>query len=50
MDFIVNVSKSNGQIQIWIIVNRVTKMAHLIPLKDEANRSKDLAKILVLNI
>jgi hypothetical protein len=50
MDFIVDLPKSNGHTQIWVIVDRFTKMGHLILLKDEATWSKDLAKILVLNI
>ena len=50
MDFIVDLPKSNGHTQIWVIVDRFTKMAHLIPLKDDAKRSKDLAKIFVANI
>jgi hypothetical protein len=47
MDFIVDLPKSNGHTQIWVIVNHFTQMAHLIPLKDEAKWSKDLAKIYV---
>jgi hypothetical protein len=50
MDFIVDLPKSNGHTQIWVIVDRFTKMAHLIPLKDDAKWSKDLAKIFVSNI
>jgi hypothetical protein len=35
MDFIVDLSKSNRYTQIWVIVDRFSKMAHLIPLKDD---------------
>jgi hypothetical protein len=50
MDFIVDLPKLNKHTQIWVIVDCFPKMAHLIPLKDEAKQSKDLAKIFVLNI
>jgi hypothetical protein len=45
MDFIVDLTKSNGHTQIGDKVDRVTMMAHLIPLKDDAKCSKNLAKI-----
>jgi hypothetical protein len=50
MDFIVDFPKLNGHPQIWVIVDHFTKMAHLIPLKDDAKWSKNLAKIFVSNI
>jgi hypothetical protein len=50
MDFIVYLPKSNGNTQIWVIVDRFTKMAHLILLKDDGKQSKDLAKICISNI
>jgi hypothetical protein len=50
IDFIVDLPKSNGHTQIWIIVDCFTKMTHLIPLKDEAKWSKDHAKIFLSNI
>jgi hypothetical protein len=50
MDFIVDLPKSNRQLQIWVILNRFTKMAFLIPLKDDAKWSKNLAKIFDSNI
>jgi hypothetical protein len=50
MDFIVDLPKSNGYTQMWVIVHRFTKMAYLILLKDEDKWLKDLAKILVSNI
>ena len=33
MDFITDLRKVNGYDQIWVIVDRFTKMAHFIPLK-----------------
>jgi hypothetical protein len=50
MDFIGDLPKSNGHIQIWVIVDRFTKIAYLILLKNDAKQSKDLAKIFVSNI
>jgi hypothetical protein len=50
MDFIVDLPKSNGYTQIWVIMDHFTKMAHLIPLKNDAKWGKDLAKIFVSNI
>jgi hypothetical protein len=50
MDFIVDLPKSNGHTQIWDIIDCITKMAYLIPLKDDAKWSKHLAKIFVANI
>jgi prepilin-type processing-associated H-X9-DG protein len=50
MDFIVDLPKSNGPTQIWVIVDHFTNMAHLIPLKDDTKWSKDLVKIFVSNI
>ena len=32
MDFIVGLPKSNGYTQIWVVVDRLTKMAHFIPM------------------
>jgi hypothetical protein len=36
MDFIVNLPISNEHTYIWVIVDHFTKMAHLIPLKFDA--------------
>jgi len=35
MDFIVGLPKSDGYMQIWVIVHRFSKMAHFIPLRTE---------------
>jgi hypothetical protein len=50
MDFIVNLPKSNGYIQIRVIVDCFTKMAYLIQVKDNPKWSKDMAKIFISNI
>ena len=44
MDWIIDLPESNGYIQIWVIVDRFTKMAHLIPLPKKVS-AKDIAKI-----
>ena len=44
MDWIVDLPESNGYTQIWVIVDRFTKMAHLIPLPTKVS-AKDIAKI-----
>jgi hypothetical protein len=50
IDFIVDLPNLNGHTQIWVTVDCFTKIAHLIPLKDDAKQSKDLAKIFVSKI
>jgi len=50
MDFITELPNSNGKTQIWVIVDRFTKMAHFIPLLDGEKKSGDLAKVFVANI
>jgi hypothetical protein len=50
IDFIVDLLKSNGNTQIWIIIDRSTKIAHLISLTNDSKLLKYLAKIFVFNI
>jgi hypothetical protein len=49
MDFITALPESDGFTQIWVIVDRLTKMAHCIPLRVSEGSSEspveDLAKI-----
>lgn len=42
MDFITDLPLSNGCSSIWVIVDTFTKMAHFIPLKDDAKKTEDL--------
>ena len=49
MDWIVDLPESNGYTQIWVIVDRFTKMAHLIPLPTKVS-AKDIAKIFLNEI
>ena len=44
MDWMVDLTESNRYIQIWVIVERFNKMAHLIPLPTKVS-AKDIAKI-----
>ena len=48
MDFITDLPKVNGYTQCWVIVDRFTKMAHFIPLKNR--KAKELAVIFVKEI
>ena len=44
MDFIVGLPESNGYTQIWMVLNRLTKMAHFIPMvTGKESPAKDLA-------
>lgn len=46
MDFIVALPVSSGYTQIWVIVDRLTKMAHFLPLPTEAT-AEDLAQVFI---
>jgi hypothetical protein len=50
MDFITDLPSSNGYIEIWVIIDRFTKMAHFIPLKKDKKTAEDLALIFARNI
>jgi len=44
MDFITGLPESNGFTQIWVVVDRLTKMAHFVPMvTGEKSPAKDLA-------
>jgi hypothetical protein len=45
MDFITDLSLSEDCDQLWVIVDRFTKMAHFIPLKKEQKMAEHLVKI-----
>jgi len=49
MDFIVGLPKSEGYTKIWVIVEKFSKMAHLIPLKTQEH-IKELALIFLTEI
>ena len=43
MDFITDLHLSNGCMELWVIIDRFTKMVHFIPLKDNTKTAADLA-------
>jgi hypothetical protein len=45
MDFITDLPLSEDCDQLWIIIDRFTKMAHFIPLKKEQKIAEHLVKI-----
>ena len=48
IDFITDLSKVKGYNQIWVVVDRITKMAHFIPLK--SREATTLAKVFIREI
>jgi hypothetical protein len=50
MDFITDLPLSEGCDQLWVIIDRYTKMAHFIPLKKKNKKSEDLATIFAREI
>ena len=51
MDFIVGLPESNGYTQIWVVVDRLTKLAHFISMvTGEESPAKDLAIIFAREI
>ena len=48
MDFITDLPKVGGYEQIWVVVDRFSKMAHFIPLKNR--QAGHLAKVFVREI
>jgi transposase InsO family protein len=50
MDFITNLPESTGCDQLWVVVDRFTKMAHFIPLQKDGKTTADLAKIFAKEI
>ena len=50
MDFIMELPFSSGCDQLWVIIDRFTKMAHFLPLKKEEKTVADLAVIFAQEI
>ena len=50
MDFISQLPKSDGCLKVWIIVDRVTKMAHFVPVKDGQKTAEHCAKLFLDNM
>jgi hypothetical protein len=40
MDFVVELPDSDGYNAIWVVVNRVSKMKHLVPSRDDTDGKK----------
>jgi len=45
MDFITELTASEDHDQLWVIIDRFTKMAHFLPLRTEGKTAADLAII-----
>jgi hypothetical protein len=45
MDFITDFLLSEGCDQLWVIIDRFTKMVYFIPLKKKDNKAEDLAEV-----
>jgi transposase InsO family protein len=50
MDFIPYLPLRKGCDQLWVIIDRYTKMAYFIPLKKKNNKAEDLATIFTTEI
>ena len=50
MDFIIQLPVSDGCLSVWVIVDRFSKMAHFIPLKDGEKRATNLVKIFLKEV
>jgi hypothetical protein len=50
MDFIPYLPLREGCDQLWVIIDRYTKMAYFIPLKKMNNKAEDLATIFTTEI
>jgi hypothetical protein len=50
MDFITDLPESSGCDQLWVVVDRFTKMAHFIPLQKDGKTTEDLARIFAREI
>jgi hypothetical protein len=45
MDFITDLPLSEQCDQLWVVIDRFTKMAHFIPLSKNGKTASDLARI-----
>ena len=50
MDFITQLPKSDGCSTVWVIVDRFTKMAHFVPVKNGPKTAEGCAKLFLENI
>ena len=45
MDFITDLPRWNGCTELWVVIDRYSKMAHFIPLEEDKKTAEDLARI-----
>jgi len=50
MDFITDLPESEGCDQLWVVIDRFTKMAHFIPLLKDCKTAEDLSRIFAREI
>jgi hypothetical protein len=50
MDFIIDLPLSDGYDQLWVIIDRYTKMAHFIPLKKKEKKAENFTLIFACEI
>ena len=50
MNFITQLPKSDGCSTVWVMVDRFTKMAHFVPIKDGQKTAEGCAKLFLENI
>jgi transposase InsO family protein len=50
MDFIINLPLSEECDELWIMVDRLSKLSHFIPLEKKANKAQHFATIFVKEI
>ena len=50
MDFITDLPQSNNCTELWVVINRFSKMANIIPLEQDKKNAEDLARIFAREI
>jgi transposase InsO family protein len=50
MDFITDLPESSRYDQLWVVIDRFTKIAHFIPLQKDGKTTEDLARIFTREI
>ena len=50
MDFITDLPQSNNCTELWVVIDRFSKMAHIIPLEQDKKNAEDLACIFALEL
>ena len=45
IDFITDLPRSNDCTELWVVIDRFSKMAHFIPLEENKKTGEDLARI-----